>query len=97
MASVDSGLIMENETDWPVINVTEDNIESFIVAYYRWKKRNLNKQKSTIDIEEIKSDVVSALVSLGYTEQKAKQAVLKVFDSKLPLDENLRNALCSLV
>jgi hypothetical protein len=86
----------ENETDRPVINVTEDNIESFIVAYYRWKKRNLNKQKSAIDIEEIKSEVVSVLVALGYTQQKAKQTVLEIFDSKLSLEENVRNALGSL-
>ena len=87
----------EHETDCPVINVTEDNIESFIVAYYRWKKRNLDKQKSAIDIEEIKTEVVSALLALGYTQQEAKQAVLKVFDSKLSPEENLKNALRSLI
>jgi hypothetical protein len=87
----------EHEAYCPVINVTENNIESFIVAYYRWKKRNVDKQKSAIEIEEIKNYVVSALLALGYAQQEAKQVVLKVFDSKLSPEENFRNALRSLL
>jgi len=87
----------ESEMDCPVINYTEDNIESFIVAYYRWKKKNLNNQKPTIDIEEIKNDSINALISLGYSVKISKETVLKVVNVKLTTEENIKNALMILV
>jgi hypothetical protein len=83
----------EYEESCPIINVTEDNIESFIVAYYRWKKQNLNKQKTLIEIVEVRSNVISALIALGYMEQLSRDTVKKVFNSKFSDEEILRKAL----
>jgi hypothetical protein len=83
----------ENEVDCPIANVTEDNIESFIVAYYRWKKNNLSKQTSLIDKAEIKGDSINALVSLGYPISVAEQVILKVFNNKLTAEETIKKAL----
>ena len=87
----------ESEMDCPVINYTEDNIESFIVGYYRWKKKNLTNQKPITDIEEIKSDSINALITLGYSEKTSKDIILKVFNDKLTTEENIKNALIILV
>jgi hypothetical protein len=87
----------ESETDCPIVNVTEDNIESFIVAYYRWKKNNLEKQKSIVDIEEKKIDSIYALISLGYSKSQVEQLVLKISNSKLTAEEIIRKALSILV
>jgi hypothetical protein len=87
----------ESETDFPVDNVTEDNVESFIVAYYRWKKHNLNKQTSLIDKAEIKGDAINALISLGYPISVAEQVILKVFNNKLTTEETIKKALISLM
>ena len=83
----------ENEAEFPIANVTEDNIESFIVAYYRWKKNNLSKQTSLIDKAEIKGDSINALVSLGYPISVAEQVILKVFNNKLTAEETIKKAL----
>jgi hypothetical protein len=87
----------ENEVDCPIANVTEDNIESFIVAYYRWKKQTLNKQTSLIDKAEIKGDAINALISLGYPISVAEQVILKVFNNKLTTEETIKKALISLM
>ncbi|MBA6377690.1 MULTISPECIES: RuvA C-terminal domain-containing protein [unclassified Colwellia] len=86
-----------NEVSCPIVNVTEDNIESFIVAYYRWKKNNLNKQTSLIDKAEIKGDSINALVSLGYSITVAEQVILKVLNNKLTAEETIKKALMSLM
>ncbi|WP_019028763.1 RuvA C-terminal domain-containing protein [Colwellia piezophila] len=86
----------ESETDCPIINVTEDNIESFIVAYYRWKK-NFNKQTSLIDKAEIKVDSINALLSLGYPKPLVEQVILKVFNNKLTAEETIKKALLVLM
>jgi hypothetical protein len=86
----------ENEADFPIANVTEDNIESFIVAYYRWKKQNLNKQTSLIDKAEIKDDSINALLSLGYSKPVAEKVVSSVFNNKLTTEETIKKALLVL-
>ncbi len=87
----------ESEMDSPIGSYTEENIESFIVAYYRWKKRYIIKQKSILDIEEIKSDAIAALRCLGYQESDSEKAVLKIFDGKLTTEENIKKALMILI
>tara|TARA_R110000737_G_scaffold338095_1_gene358855 strand:- start:163 stop:1077 length:915 start_codon:yes stop_codon:yes gene_type:complete len=86
----------ENEADFPIANATEDNIESFIVAYYRWKKQNLNKQTSLIDKAEIKDDSINALLSLGYSKPVAEKVVSSVFNNKLTTEETIKKALLVL-
>jgi hypothetical protein len=87
----------ESEADCPIVNVTEDNIETFIVAYYRWKKQNLAKQKSIININEKKYESINALLSLGYPTPEAEQVILKVFDNKLTTEEIIKKALINLM
>jgi hypothetical protein len=87
----------EYEADCPIVNCNEDNIESFIVAYYRWKKQNLNNQRSLIDKAEVKGDSINALISLGYPKSVAEEVILKVFNNKLTAEDTIRKALRSLL
>jgi hypothetical protein len=86
----------ENEVQFPIANVTEANIESFIANYYRWKNQNSNNQTSLIDQEKIKNDSIIDLYLRGYSKLEAKNIILKVFNNKLTEEETIKKALLLL-
>lgn len=87
----------QNETDCPIVDFTEANIESFITSYYRWKKQYLNESKSIIDFKETQNDAIHALISLGYPSSKAKEVVLKQSNQRLTAEEIIKKAIISLL
>ncbi|MDT3294305.1 RuvA C-terminal domain-containing protein [Shewanella sp. SP2S2-6] len=87
----------KNETDCPIVDFTEANIESFITSYYRWKKQYLNESKSIIDFKETQNDAIHALISLGYPSSKAKEVVLKQSNQRLTAEEIIKKAIISLL
>jgi hypothetical protein len=84
------------ETMFPVENVSEENLESFIVSYYRWKKNNLTKKKSNLKFQEEVIDIISCLISLGYTEEQAQKATALIASAHLDIEGNLKKILLYL-
>lgn len=97
---------INSDEDNPIINVTEDNIESYIIRYYRWKKKHLAVEKtelkgdsnSSFDVDSnTKEEAIDALVCLGYERNVATQEIKKLYSKGMDCESLIRISLISLM
>lgn len=86
---------IKNAEEEPTLNYFhEENIQSFLKGYERWKKEQKNDFGERVNLDK-RADIRSCLNSLGYSEVEVKGLLAEHYDSSLGVKDNLLKILNS--